>query len=272
MSDLHVITSNIENPRGTVLIVHGLGEHSGRYAHVIKLANDAGFNVIAYDHRGHGQSPGKRGALPKSTTLLEDLADIIDTVTVRPLVLLGHSMGGLTAARFVAEGLQEHGEKPAGWHRKIDYLVLSSPALATKLSMGEKIKLAIAGIVAPNVTLPNGLDPNKVSHDPAVVKAYKEDPLNHDRISPRLLDFIIGGGKLVRQRADKWRVPTLLLFAGADELVDPKGSRAFVFAAPRYVVTAHELPGLYHEIFNEAEPRRSEVLAMFSDWLQSTVK
>jgi len=249
--------------------VHGLGEHSGRYAHVVRLANESGFDVLAYDHRGHGQSPGKRGALPKSTTLLEDLADIIDLVEHRPLVLLGHSMGGLVAARFVAEGLQEHGEKPAGWHRKIDYLALSSPALATKLTLGEKIKLGIARVVAPNVTLPNGLDPNKVSHDMEVVRAYKADPLNHDRISPRLLDFIIGGGKLVRQRADKWRVPTLLLFAGADELVDPKGSRAFVFAAPRYVVNAHEMPGLYHEIFNEAEPARSEVLALLREFLDS---
>jgi alpha-beta hydrolase superfamily lysophospholipase len=272
VTDLHITRTSVENPRGTVLIVHGLGEHSGRYGHIVALAHELGFDVVAYDHRGHGRSPGRKGVLPKGTSLLEDLASVIDTVEVRPLILLGHSMGGAIAARLVAEGYQQHGEKPAGWHRKVDFLVLSSPAFATRVSTLEKVKLAIARVVAPSITLNNGLDADKVSHDAEVVRQYKEDPLNHDRVSPRLVDAILGAGKVVRQRADKWSVPTLLLFAGADDLVDPKGSRAFVFKAPRYVVKAHELPGLYHEILNENEPARSEVLAVLREWLNETVK
>jgi alpha-beta hydrolase superfamily lysophospholipase len=272
VTDLHITHAPVENPRGTVVLIHGLGEHSGRYAHIVDLLHEAGFSVITYDHRGHGHSPGGKGVLPKSTTLLEDLASVIDLVTVRPLVLLGHSMGGAIAARLVAEGLQQHGEQPAGWYRKIDFLVLSSPALATRLTTADKIKLAIGRVLTPNLALPNGLDPDKISHDPEVVRAYREDPLNHDRVTPRLVDFIVGAGKIVRQRADKWNVPTLLMFAGADGLVDPRGSRGFVFAAPRYVVRAHEFPGLYHELFNEAEPARSEVLAVLREWLGTVVQ
>jgi alpha-beta hydrolase superfamily lysophospholipase len=272
MSDLHIVNESVADPRGTVVLVHGLGEHSGRYGHVVALAHAAGFSVLRYDHRGHGRSPGKKGAIPKTTTLLEDLSSVIDLVNVRPLVLLGHSMGGAVAARFVAEGYQEHGEKPAAWHRKVDFLALSSPAFASKLSLADKVKLAVGRVVTPGVPVANGLDPDKVSHDPEVVRAYKEDPLNHDRITPRLADFILGAGKVVRRRADKWSVPTLLMFAGADELVDPRGSRGFVFAAPRYVVTAKEIPGAYHEIFNEVEPIRGEALTTLREWLETAVK
>ena len=272
MSDLHIVNESIADPRGTVVLVHGLGEHSARYAHVVDLLHEAGFSVLRYDHRGHGRSPGKKGALPKGTTLLEDLSEVIDLVNVRPLILLGHSMGGAVAARFVAEGLQQHGEKPASWHRKVDFLVLSSPALASKLKMADKVKLAVGRVVTPNLAIANGLDPDKISHDPEVVRAYKDDPLTHDRISPRLADFILGAGKVVRQRADKWRVPTLLMFAGADEIVDPRGSRGFVFSAPRYVIKAHEFAGAYHEIFNEAEPTRGEALAMLREWLGTAVQ
>lgn len=272
MSDLHILRAPVENPRGTAVIVHGLGEHSGRYGHVIDVLHGAGLSVMAYDQRGHGRSPGKKGVLPKMTTLLEDLSSIIDMVEVRPLLLLGHSMGGLVASRFVAEGLQQHGEKPAEWYRKVDFLVLSSPALAAKLKTQDRIKVALGRVLTPNLVIPNGLDPDKVSHDPEVVRAYKADPLNHDRVTPRLIDFILGSGKLVRQRASRWSTSTLLMFAGADELVDPKGSRAFVFAAPRYVVRAQEFAGLYHEIFNEAEPARTEVLAMLREWLAENIK
>ena len=210
--------------------------------------------------------------MPRATTLLEDLASVIDLVDVRPLVLFGHSMGGLIAMRFVAEGLTEHGEPPARWHRKVDYLVASSPALANRLTRMDRIKLALTRFLAPGIGFPNGLDANKVSHDAEVVRQYQEDPLNHDRVTPRLADFILSSGRLIWRRASRWSTSTLLLFAGADELVDPRGSRAFVFAAPRYVVSARELPGLYHEIFNEAEPARSEVLALLRDWLDTTVK
>jgi alpha-beta hydrolase superfamily lysophospholipase len=121
-----------EDARGTVIIVHGLGEHIGRYEHVAQQLLQTGRNVVGYDHRGHGASAGRRGAMPRNDSMLRDLAVVIDAVRTRqpgPLVLLGHSMGGLIAARMVAGGLEA--SKPE-WYRPVDALVLSSPAPTDK--------------------------------------------------------------------------------------------------------------------------------------------
>ena len=268
MSGLFITHAPVPNARGTAVIVHGLGEHSGRYPHVIAALHASRFSVIAYDHRGHGRSPGAKGAIPGSTTLLEDLAGVLDQAPPGPRILLGHSMGATVAARFVAEGLED---EPASWHRQVDALILSSPALTNYLSRLDRIKLALARALAPNLPLPNRLDVGKLSHDPAVVHAYSSDPLIHDRISARLADFVLESGAFVRERAAKWRVPTLLIFAGADALVDPRGSRGFAVNSPA-VVRTHEFAGLYHELFNEAEPARSEVFALMREWLATVVQ
>ena len=114
-------------PRGTVVLVHGLGEQIGRYHHVATALAAAGWRLVGYDHRGHGQSGGPRGGLATADDLLQDLATVIDHApTEGPLVLLGHSMGGAVAGRFVAEGLAA---EPAPWYRPVDALVMTSPAL-----------------------------------------------------------------------------------------------------------------------------------------------
>lgn len=251
--------------RGQVLIVHGLGEHAGRYAHVAAALNAQGWQVNAYDQRGHGASTGARGALPGAEALCEDLAAVIGRVRSGPgpFVLLGHSMGGLLAARYVAEALAQ---KPALWSRPVDALVLSSPALEADLTTAQKLQLAMAGTLAPNMALGNGLKPEWVSRDPAVVRAYVADPLNHDRITPRLARFIVDGGVLVRARAPQWRVPTLLMWAGADRCVAPAGSAAFAADAPKAVVQHRCFDGLAHEIFNE--PEQAEVLSHLTRWLE----
>ena len=252
------------SPRGRVLIVHGLGEHIGRYAPVAEFLIARGWAVAGYDQRGHGQSGGARGAMPEAFSLASDLAQVIDAVRLPglPLVLLGHSMGGLLAARFVAEELES---KPAAWRRPVDALVLSSPALDPGMSAFQKALLALLGGLAPNLAVGNGLRPAWLSRDPAVVADYIADPLNHDRVTPRLVRFIVDGGALAVSKAPQWRTPTLLLWAGADRCVAPRGSAAFAAAAPRETVEAHEFPPLFHEIFNE--PERAEVLARLADWL-----
>jgi alpha-beta hydrolase superfamily lysophospholipase len=252
MPDLHITTMPVPSPRGTVVLVHGLGEHSGRYPHVIQALNRASFSVVAYDQRGHGRSPGKRGALPSDNALLDDLAQIFDAA--RANILLGHSMGGAVAARFVADAV-----------RPVDFLILSSPALRRTLGLVDRLKLAAGSAIAPNTAVSNGLDATKISHDPAVVSAYKTDPLNHDRITPRLARFILDSGAIVRAKAREWRVPTLLMWAGDDHLVDPRGSRELAWNAPEGVITAKEFPGLYHEIFNENDPH---VFDTMLSWLE----
>jgi len=231
-------------PRGIVLVVHGLGEHAGRYDGLARVLNDWGFAVRGYDQYGHGESDGNRGALPYPNRLLDDLADLVESARLRypglPLVLLGHSLGGLVAASFVARTLLA-----------VDALVLSSPALAARLTPVQKLLMAVVPRIAPNLTMSNGLDPQYLSHDPWVVQAYRNDALVHDRISGRLARFIADEGALVRSRAGGWKVPTLLMYAGDDRLVDPLGSQAFASAAPARYVSARCFDDLYHEILNE---------------------
>lgn len=248
--------------RGVVMLVHGLGEHAWRYDRVARRLNDWGFAVRGYDQYGHGDSDGVRGCLPTPTRLVDDLADLVDSTRARlhpgvPLLVLGQSMGGLVASTFAA--IAGH---------SIDGLILTSPALDPgELSAFQKLMLAVLPKVAPNLAVSNGLDPADLSHDPAVVAAYRADPRVHDRISGRLARFIADGGPWVVQHAAQWTVPTLLMYAGADRMVGPAGSRAFAAAAPKDVVTAHCFDHLYHELFNEldAEP----VFAMLKRWLDA---
>jgi alpha-beta hydrolase superfamily lysophospholipase len=246
---------------GTVLIVHGLGEHIGRYAHVAEHLQRSGWAVSGYDQRGHGRSEGPRGGLARDDALLTDLASVIDALPARPpLVLLGHSLGGLLAARFVAGGV----DRSAPWFRPVQALVLSSPALDPGLGAVQKL-LLVLGRLMPDQAVGNGLKPEWISRDPLVVEAYRSDPLVHDRVVPRLARFIVDAGREVRANAARWPVPTLLLYAGADRCVASAGSADFAGAAPKPIVTAHRFAPLFHEIFNEPEQR--EVLAMLSAWL-----
>jgi alpha-beta hydrolase superfamily lysophospholipase len=250
--------------RGTVQIVHGLGEHIGRYEHVAAALNAAGWDVLGHDQRGHGRSEGARGTITHPLALLADLAQVMDNFR-RPgrHLLLGHSMGGLVAARFVAEGLAR---VPVRFQRDVDGLVLSSPALDAGLGGAQKLLLGLLGPIAPRLRLSNGLQPSWVSRDPEVVAAYTADPLVHERVTPALVRFIVDGGELVRSLASVWGVATLLMWAGADRCVAPAGSAAFAAAAPATVVTAREWPGLAHEIFNE--PEKAQVLGELTRWLE----
>lgn len=253
--------------RGTVLIVHGLGEHIGRYEAVAQRLNDWGWHVAGYDQRGHGASGGPRGDIPRHDSLLLDLAATIDCLRADdrkgrgPLVLLGHSMGGAVAARFVAGALEN-----APWSRPVDGLVLSSPALDAGLSAFQRGLLATTLPLVPHLAVGNGLNPAWVSRSPDVVQAYKDDPLVHDRITPTLAKMIAAFGPETLPLVPRWTTPTLLMWAGADRCVAPAGSAAFAQAAASGgAVQAVPFPGLAHEIFNE--PEREQVFARLRAWL-----
>lgn len=243
-------------PRGRIHLVHGLGEHLGRYAHVAAHLNARGWDVTGHDQRGHGASPGPRGALRAGDDLVEDLARALDAVRPArgPFVLLGHSMGGLVAAQYVAAS-----------RGAVDALVLSSPALDAALGPLQRLQLAVGLAFLPDVAMGNQLDASRISHDPEVVRRYLADPLVHDRITARLAKALLDGGAFVRARAAGWTVPTLLLWAGRDHLVSPAGSAAFAAAAPRAVVTSRCFDDLYHEILNEQDA--VPVFAALDAWL-----
>lgn len=270
---LHDWPAPLGAPRALVLLVHGLGEHAGRYTQLAAELRDWGFAVRAYDQRGHGLSGGPRGGLTHNSALLDDLAAVIDATRSMyqqlgqlglPLIVIGHSLGGLVAGRFVSLQL-----------RPVDALVMSSPALDPGLSAVQKILVATLPAIAPNLRVNNGLDPRYLSHDTAVVAAYRADPLVHPKISARLARFIATAGPSTVAAAAHWHVPTLLLYAGDDHLVNPAGSRAFAAVAGASaqvqpgILSAQIFDSLYHEIFNEAPSAAAPVYAALKTWLDA---
>ena len=244
-------------PRGTVVIAHGLGEHAGRYQRLARDLGDAGWEVHAADCRGHGRSGGARGVLPHAESIRDDIIESLAfarATAASPVVLLGHSMGGAMAAWALA-----HAPNAA------DALVMSSPALRAELSVVQKLLMNTMRHIQPNMIVGNGLDPKYLSHDASVVTAYQNDPLVHDRVSPRLAHAIVTAGDVAREAAPRWTMPTLVLYAGDDRIVNPRGSAEFAAAAPTSVVTLRRYDKLYHEIFNE--PERAEPIRALVDWL-----
>ena len=250
---------------GSILLMHGLGEHAGRYAHVIRFFNRCGLLARSYDHRGHGRSGGPRGDVPDETALLRDAKLVLDDLSRQqqqrypelansaPL-LFGHSMGGLFAARFAVTGMSP-----------LRGLILSSPGLALRLSRVQLGLLKMMSVLAPGLAVPNGLDVNLLSHDPAVATAYGGDPLVHNKISARLLNSMLLAGKLALSQAHTLAIPTLLVIAGDDRIIDPDGSRRFFAALPPAIATLRDYDGMYHEIFNEIGAER--VFADVRRWL-----
>lgn len=231
-----------------VLLMHGLGEHCGRHAHVARFFNDAGWSVRAYDHRGHGRSGGPRGDTPDDEALLRDAKLVFDDFAQQfpaPPLLLGHSMGGLFAARFATGAMS-----PIGG------LILSSPALAIPLSGGQKLLLKTLGAIAPGFAVPNGLQTRYLSHDPAVEEAYRKDPLVHAKITPRLLRAMLAAIECSQANAAALKMPVLMVVAGDDHLVDASGSDAFFARLAPGIGSMHRYADYYHEIFNEVGAAR----------------
>lgn len=245
--------------KAQVLLVHGLGEHMGRYNHVAFALQSAGYAVQGFDHVGHGLSSGVRGDVATPHQLVDDLAavvaDIQQTQTrPEPLVILGHSMGGLVVAR--ALGAQVC---------RADAAVLSAPAFAAFTNIVQKALLATLPKWLPHLRVANGLQLPWLARDAQVVRAYREDPLVHDRISAGLAAWILNEGAKAVAQAAQWRTPALLMYAGQDHLVNPQGSVDFLQAASPDHVQSQCFNVMYHEIFND--PEKQLVFNKLIDWL-----
>ena len=244
----------------SIVFMHGLGEHCGRYAHLADYFCTRGFAVRTYDLRGHGKSSGRRGDIPHQDSLLDDAQQVMHDwqtscpTSVTRQLLLGHSMGGLFAAKFALSKMYDlHG------------LILSAPALAIYMNFVERSLLKVLSSVAPSLTLSNGLKTQYLSHDPKVVASYLTDTLVHDRISARLLNSMLTTMHDVFTHASSLDLPTLLLVAGQDKLVDSTGSLRFAQSGPENHLRLCTYENLYHEIFNELDTK-----AVFDDvgiWL-----
>jgi lysophospholipase len=248
-----------------VMLIHGLGEHSGRYAHVADALTAAGYAVHALDHRGHGRSDGKRVYVKSYDELMRDLSMFRGHVQSlhpgRPLIVLGHSMGGNLAVGHVLD-------RQSG----VAGMVLSGPALKVGDDLSPaKIKVfTLVAKVAPGFR-PEGLDAESISRDPAVVAAYRADPLVFTgKISAGLGAALIAAIQRFPARYAELTLPVLVLHGTDDRLAAVEGSREFEAGAVNADVTAHYYDGLYHEVFNE--PEQDRVIGDLIEWLRGTLR
>jgi len=247
-------------PKAVLTIVHGFGEHSGRYANVVNWLVPKGYAIYAFDLRGHGRSPGQRSYINRWAEYREDVRAFLTFAQKqepgRPLFLMGHSMGGLIVLEYTLhypEGLQG--------------VIVSGPALAqTGVS---PLLMALGRLLSriwPRFTLETNLDATAISRDPAVVEAYVNDPLVHSVATARLGAEMSKAMAWVNDHAADLRVPLLILQGGADRLVSPEASRAFFERVASEDKTFYEYEGYYHEPHNDVGKERP--LADLEAWLE----
>ena len=257
-------TSN--RPKALLTLVHGLGEHTGRYLHVGKSMTDAGYALVGFDLRGHGKSGGARGHFPSLNAVMRDIRQFSKFLVQRypdiPHFLYGHSLGGLLSLAYALQ-------YPTG----LNGVIVTGAALRSSLQE-QKNKIAMVNLLGsflPNITVPSGLDATMISRDADVVKKYINDPLVHDKAS-------LGFGKAALKAIDqcfshaKEFTPPLLIMHGTDDKLNyPSGSEDFAqLAEPDHDVTLKLWDGLYHEIHNE--PEKAAVFKLMIEWIEKHLK
>lgn len=259
---LHALAWPVARPRAVLLLSHGLGEHAGRYAALARDLAPRGVEVHALDHRGHGRSRGVRGHTPAFARLVEDFDGFARGVTAGapagvPVFLLGHSLGGLIAIRWLET-------EPAG----VRGAILSAPLLAVK-KQAARWKVAMSGFlskVLPWVPISGEVDPAELTADPAYIRSYRDDPLVHDRITPRLYtEMVAAMGDAFAERG-RISIPLLFIVPGADTIVAEEETLRFAERL-RGDVTVRRYPGFHHESLNELE--RAKPIADLLAWMEA---
>ncbi len=243
------------NARAAVLVVHGIGEHSGRYQHVGQVLSDAGFDVLAADTRGFGQSGGRRAFVNVFSEFLDDVEALLAERRSLglPVVLLGHSLGGLISTAYLVSGRSGP-----------DLAVLSAPALHAKLPLWQRLLAPILGRLLPKTFVPATIAGSLLSRDPAVAEAYVNDPLVIAGSTAGLGKVVLEAMKTTTASLDRIRIPVYVLHGSADELVPPQASAPLADVSG---VVRRVWPGLRHECFNE--PEQDQVLAEVVSWLDT---
>lgn len=256
---LHVRSWKPENGTdlaGSVVIVHGLAEHGGRYHHVARHFTDHGFAVYGPDLVGFGRSGGRRGHVPGGlNTYVKDVLLVADTLAQSPgersrQILLGHSMGGTVVLRMLLENPERFREA-----------IVCAPALnpGRGISPMRRLALRVMSTVLPKITIDHGYRASQMSTDPEAVAAYKDDPLVHRRISLGLVGSISRQSKQIRQAAEGFDagIALLLLQGGLDTIAHPEDARRFGERLACKRKQTHVFPGMKHEVFHEMETEKT---------------
>jgi acylglycerol lipase len=253
-----IIRSPGEDIRAVVVLIHGLGEHIQRYEHWSDLFNRERIAFTGVDLPGHGRSEGKRGHI-KSYRLLDEMITILldscrKTFTGIPVYIYGHSLGGGIVLNYLLK-----------YNPRIRGAIVTSPWLRLSFEPA-KSKVILASVmkyILPGLVQPSGLNVSHISHDPAVVEKYKNDPLVHDKISVSLFDGAMKAAKYSLDNASELKVPLLLLHGNDDQITSPEGSREFSQKSGKSVLKIWE--GGYHELHNE--PFKDEVFKFIINWI-----
>lgn len=256
-------TTNQTEIKGIVNLVHGIGEHSGRYAHLAEALTEAGYHLVGYDLRGHGLSEGKRGHTPDFDQLLTDIESFLSESHQKfggylPAFLYGHSLGALQVLKY---GLKRSIKDLAG-------VIATDPSLALAFAPSP-IKLFFGKIMAqvfPSITMNSGLDQNMLSRDKAVVKAYQDDALVHNQVSAKLAMEMFSSGDYVLEHAHEWNLPLLLMHGTADGIAAYTATQEFA-QKDGDSIDLVLWEGYYHEIHNDFG--KEAVIAKIISWLDA---
>ena len=247
----------IDNPKANLMLIHGAGEHIGRYDHWAKLFNDQQINVYGVDHYGHGNSPGARGHLQNYELYLNEikaLKKMLDEQTEKlPLLLNGHSLGGNIVLHWIIEHV-----------KSVDYVIVSAPWIKLKLVPPPwKISLMrwLSGIL-PALSQSNELDPNWLSRDKLIVERYINDPLVHNKITLSAANILFQRAEILDHYNKHISDKILIIHGLDDEITDASASKAF---ALRTGIDYYGVEGLYHELHNE--PEQIEIFNYICNWL-----
>ena len=251
-------------PRAVVCLVHGLGEHSSRYAHVAEVFGKEGFVLFAFDQRGHGKSGGARGHFSSADDFMNDIDLFLEQVRSQypglPLILYGHSLGGI----FVLH--HSLNRKP-----NVKGVIATSPALHSSLEKQPvKVWMAkILGALSPTTTIASGLEAKAISRDASVVQTYMQDPLVHDKATLGFGRLMIAVNKWTLENAANFPLPLLLMHGKSDTIAFPSSSSEFA-AALKERCTLVLWDGAYHELHNE--PEKIEVFKTMMMWMDARLR
>jgi alpha-beta hydrolase superfamily lysophospholipase len=254
-----------DKARGTICLVHGVGEHIGRYQWISETLNRAGYILTGFDLRGFGKSQGKRGFTPSLEAYFDDIDAFLAQVDQRhpglPRFLLGHSMGATLVLVY-----------PPARHPAIRGVIALAPGLKTQIG-DQKLKLLLTkifGKIYPTFTLPSGLDIPEICRDPQVIKDYINDPLVHTRATAGWGLAMLKALDLAYQSAPQFPVPLLLMHGTEDKVAYPSSSLSYAELAPKDKVTLKMWEGFKHELHND--PEREQVFKFIVEWLDVVVR